>query len=84
MGDQNIRFFHAKTNTLNRMNEVWGLEFGDGARCASPESIGTEAIKYFDDLFSTCNALNPVELLASLRRNNRVDLEYHVFIDFSI
>ena len=67
-GDQNTRFFHAKTKERNRRNKIWRLKSSNGDWCTDPEAIGVEAGKYFMDLFSSCNPHNPETLLAGLRK----------------
>lgn len=67
-GDQNTRFFHAKTNARHRKNKIWRLESREGQWCTGTENIGAEATNFFVELFSSSHPSNPAELLTGLRK----------------
>lgn len=54
-GDRNTKFFHARTTTRRKKNEIKGLENMDGVWCTEHSEITGIISAFYSDLFSSYN-----------------------------
>ncbi|KAM2502553.1 hypothetical protein ACFX1W_033092 [Malus domestica] len=61
-GDKNTKFFHAQTMKRRRCNKIVGLEDEQGNWCTGPGEVDEIAVRYFRNLFRTCNPRGTKEI----------------------
>ncbi|CAB4310240.1 unnamed protein product [Prunus armeniaca] len=67
-GDKNLKFFHSKMVTRRRANRILGLEDTHRHWCDGPSDIHKIAVAYFEDIFTSCNPTNIVEITGCVHR----------------
>lgn len=65
-GDNNTKFFHAKSSAYKRKKKIWGIENSHGSQLKEKEEIESEFSSYFQEFFTTTSP-TPNQIKAVLK-----------------